>query len=94
MVLELYMNFQNHTFVTQFPYHGETNSEPQVNRPPHMVGNEVGIYDVFIGINNEPIMTLTSYLHILATFGHFNCVLLLLLHETVPLNKRRNIICV
>ena len=50
-----------------------------------MVGQQDGIYDVFIGINNGPCMTLPSSLHILDTFGHFNFVFLLLLHETVPL---------
>ena len=51
-----------------------------------MVGQEVGIYGVFIGINNEPCITWPLSLDILNTLGHFNFVLLLFLHKTIPLN--------
>ena len=44
-----------------------------------MVGQEVGIYGVYIGINNQPCITLPSSLHILNTLGHLNFVLLLFL---------------
>ena len=54
-----------------------------------MVGQEVGIYGVFIGINNEPSITLPSSLHILNTLGHFNFVLLLFLHKAIPLTFGR-----
>ena len=50
-----------------------------------MVGQEVGIYGVFIGINNEPCITWASSLDILNTLGHFKFVLLLFLHKTIPL---------
>ena len=50
-----------------------------------MVGQEVGIYGVFIWINNEPCITWPSSLDILNTLGHFNFVLLLFLHKTIPL---------
>ena len=53
----------------------------------NMVGQEVGIYGVFIGINNEPCLTLPLSLHILNTLGHFNFVLLLFLHKTIPLRN-------
>ena len=52
-----------------------------------MVGQEVGIYGVFIWINNEPCITWPSSLDILNTLGHFNFVLLLYLHKTIPLSK-------
>ena len=35
-----------------------------------MVGQEVGIYDVFIGINNEPCIALPSSLHIIDHFSY------------------------
>ena len=50
-----------------------------------MVGQEVGIYGVFIGIDNEPCITLPSSLTIMNTSGHFNFELLLFLHKAVPL---------
>ena len=52
-----------------------------------MVGQEVGIYGVFIWINDEPCITWPSSLDIglLNTLGHFNFVLLLFLHKTIPL---------
>ena len=50
-----------------------------------MVGQEVGIYGVFNGITNEACITLPSSLDILNTLGHFNFVLLLFLHKTIPL---------
>ena len=51
-----------------------------------MVGQEVGIYDVFIVLNNEPCIPLPSPLHIMDTLCHSNCVLVLYLHKTIPLN--------
>ena len=50
-----------------------------------MVGQEVRIYDVLIGITNEPCITLPSSLHTLNTLGYFNFVLLLFLYKTIPL---------
>ena len=50
-----------------------------------MVGQEVGIYGVFIGIKNEPCITWPSSLDIMNTLGHFNFVHLLILHKTIPL---------
>ena len=52
-----------------------------------MVGQEVGIYGVFIWMNDEPCITWPSSLDIglLNTLGHFNFVLLLFLHKTIPL---------
>ena len=50
-----------------------------------MVGQEVGIYGVFIWINNDPCITWPSSLDILNTLGHFNFVLLLFRHKTIPL---------
>ena len=57
-----------------------------------MVGQEVGIYGAFIGITNEPCITLPSSLHILNTLGHFNFVLLLFLHKTIPLRIKMVIV--
>ena len=48
-----------------------------------------GIYGVFIGITNEPSITLPSSLHILNTLGYFNCVFMLFLHKTVPLSQHK-----
>ena len=50
-----------------------------------MVGQEVGISGVFIWINHEPCITWPSSLDMLNNLGHFNFVLLLFLHTTIPL---------
>ena len=51
-----------------------------------MVGQEVGIYGVFIRIINEPCITWPSSFDKLTTLGYFNFVLLLFLHKTIPLS--------
>ena len=51
----------------------------------NMVGEEVGIYGVFIEFNTKPYITLLLSLHIVYYLGHFNLILLLFLRETVPL---------
>ena len=50
-----------------------------------MVGEEVGIYDVFIELNTKPYITLLLSLQRVNSFGHFTFIIWLFLHETVPL---------
>ena len=59
-----------------------------------MVGQEVGIYGVFIWITNEPCITWPSSLQILNTLGHFNFVLLLFLHKTISLRPKKGRVAV
>ena len=58
-----------------------------------MVGEEGGFCGVFIWINNEPCITWPSSLDILNTLGHFNSVLLLFLHKTIPLSSKKTNVC-
>ena len=56
-----------------------------------MVGQKAGIYGVFIGMNNEPYITLPSPLHIIDTLGHFNVVFVLYLYKTIPLTHEHSL---